>query len=123
LVVDDEPVNLEVARMLLADVLLEVDTAENGEQACAMAAAEPYAVILMDMQMPVMDGLDATRALRRDARHAGTPIIAMTANAFAEDKARCIDAGMDDFLVKPFEPTMLFETLLHALRREEKSLA
>ncbi len=123
LVVDDEPVNLEVARMLLADVMLEVDTAENGEQACAMAAGESYAVILMDMQMPVMDGLDATRALRRNARHADTPIIAMTANVFAEDKARCIDAGMDDFLVKPFEPAMLFETLLHALRQEEKSPA
>jgi PAS domain S-box-containing protein len=123
LVVDDEPVNLEVARMLLSDARLEVDTAENGEQACAKAAGESYVMILMDMQMPVMDGLDATRALRRSARHSRTPIIAMTANAFAEDKARCLDAGMDDFLVKPFDPKKLFETLLQAFWRQEKSVA
>ena len=123
LVVDDEPVNLEVARYLLEDAELRVDTAEDGEQALALAATAGYAVILMDMQMPRMDGLDATRAIRMLEAHARTPIIAMTANAFAEDKARCLAAGMSDFLAKPFDPSTLYQVLLHGLRQGEEPSA
>jgi PAS domain S-box-containing protein len=121
LVVDDEPVNLEVARMLMEDTALLVDTAEDGEKACALVASERYALILMDMQMPRMDGLDATRCIRKDPAYAKTPIIAMTANAFADDRARCLAAGMTDFLAKPFNPESLFEILLRGLRQGESS--
>ncbi|MBI5110045.1 MAG: response regulator [Rhodocyclales bacterium] len=123
LVVDDEPVNLEVARVLMEDTALLVDTAEDGEKACALVATERYALILMDMQMPRMDGLDATRCIRKDPAYAQTPIIAMTANVFAEDRARCLAAGMTDFLTKPFNPKSLFEILLRGLRRGETSNA
>jgi len=116
LVVDDEPINREVARMLLEDVGLLVDQAEDGEQAMAMAKAGGYAAILMDMQMPRLDGLEATRQLRRLDGCTATPIIAMTANAFVEDKARCLEAGMNDFLVKPFDPDALFVVVRKALR-------
>jgi two-component system sensor histidine kinase/response regulator len=119
LVVDDEPVNREVATMLLEDAGLTVDTADDGEQAVAMARNTPYAAILMDMQMPRLDGLEATRQIRRLDGYAETPIIAITANAFAEDKARCFAAGMDDFLVKPFDPDAIFSTLLRAFGRRD----
>jgi PAS domain S-box-containing protein len=118
LVVDDEPVNREVAKMLIEDTGLSVDTAEDGEQAVAMARADAYATILMDMQMPKLDGLAATRQIRTLDGYGKVPIIAMTANAFAEDKARCIDAGMDDFLAKPFDPDTLFAVLLRWLSRK-----
>ena len=118
LVVDDEPVNREVAKMLIEDTGLIVDTAENGEQAVAMARANAYSSILMDMQMPKLDGLAATRQIRTLAGYRKVPVIAMTANAFAEDKARCIDAGMDDFLTKPFDPDTLFAVLLRWLSRK-----
>jgi signal transduction histidine kinase/ActR/RegA family two-component response regulator len=117
LVVDDEPVNREVARMLLEDIGLGVDTAEDGERAVAMARQTAYAVILMDMQMPKLDGLDATRRIHQLPGRAHTPIIAMTANAFADDKAKCFAAGMTDFLVKPFDPDTIFATLLRGLQR------
>jgi two-component system sensor histidine kinase/response regulator len=119
LVVDDEPVNREVATMLLEDAGLTVDTADDGEQAVAMARNTAYAAILMDMQMPRLDGLQATRQIRRLDGYADTPIIAITANAFAEDKARCFEAGMNDFLVKPFDPASIFSTLLRAFGRRD----
>jgi len=115
LVADDEPVNRELAQVLLEDVGLAVDTAEDGMFAIELAARTPYALVLMDMQMPRADGLEATRAIRNLPGWKETPIIAMTANAFAEDKARCIAAGMDDFLAKPFEPVALFHKLLEWL--------
>jgi CheY-like chemotaxis protein len=115
LVVDDEPINREVARMLLEDIGLSVDMAEDGHVAVAAAGALPYAAILMDMQMPNMNGLDATRRIREIPGCRETPIIAMTANAFAEDRAHCAEAGMSDFLAKPFVPEALFATLLHWL--------
>jgi len=115
LVVDDDPLNQEVAKFLLEDSGLVVDTACDGLQAIRMAAEKDYAVILMDMQMPHLDGVNATRILREDPRHRSMPILAMTANAFAEDRKLCLDAGMNDFVAKPFDPELLFSTLLHWL--------
>ncbi len=112
LLVEDEPINREVSLALLADTGLEVDVAEDGLEAVALANENPYAVILMDMQMPHLDGLEATRQIRQLASHRNTPIIAMTANAFAEDKSRCLDAGMDDYISKPVNPDTLFAKLL-----------
>lgn len=107
--------NLEVAQLLLADSGLIVDTAENGEQAINKSKASAYALILMDMQMPVLNGLQATRAIREIPECKNTPILAMTANAFDEDKARCFEAGMNDFTVKPIDPKELFSTMLRWL--------
>ncbi|MEF8749765.1 MAG: PAS domain S-box protein [Candidatus Accumulibacter propinquus] len=115
LVVDDEPMNREVAQMLLEEAELVVDTAANGQEAITMASATSYAAIFMDMQMPNVDGLDATRRIRELPGYRKTPIIAMTANAFTEDGERCISAGMNDFLMKPFDPDSLFATLLRGL--------
>jgi PAS domain S-box-containing protein len=117
LIVDDEPVNREVARILLEDTGLVIDTAEDGEEAVAMARQQHYSAIFMDMQMPKLNGLEATQQIREMPDQGDTPIVAMTANAFAEDKARCIEAGMTDFLIKPFDPATLFATLLRALDR------
>ncbi len=119
LVVDDEPINREVARFHLQEVDLHVDTAADGAQAISMAQEKNYAAILMDMQMPVINGLKATQLIRELPGYQQTPIIAMTANAFAEDKQRCIEAGMSDFLVKPFDPDTLFATLLRSLCRRD----
>jgi CheY-like chemotaxis protein len=82
-----------------------------------MAARTAYAAIFMDMQMPTLDGLAATRQIRLLAGGGETPIIAMTANAFAEDRARCMEAGMNDFLIKPFNPDELFSVLLKWLEK------
>ncbi len=112
LVVDDEPVNREVASLTLEAVGLKVDGACDGAEAVERAQSTPYAAILMDMQMPLVDGLEATRRIRQLAERGTTPIIAMTANAFAEDRERCLAAGMDDFLAKPFNPQVLAATIL-----------
>ena len=112
LVVDDEPINREIARMHLEAVGLSVDQAEDGAEAITMAQEAVYAAILMDMQMPNVNGLEATRQMRELPGCRQTPIIAMTANAFAEDKARCLEAGMNDFLIKPIYPDTLFATML-----------
>jgi PAS domain S-box-containing protein len=117
LVVDDEPVNREVALIQLEFVDLAADAAEEGAEAVAMARKSSYAAILMDMQMPKLNGIEATREIRQIPGYRDTPIIAMTANAFAEDKAECLAAGMTDFLSKPFSPDELFATLLRSLSR------
>jgi CheY-like chemotaxis protein len=119
LLVEDEPINREVALELLENTGLAVDVAEDGAEALAMAERNDYALVLMDMQMPRMDGLQATREIRRLPQRQTIPIVAMTANAFAEDKARCFDAGMNDFVAKPIDPDQLFATLLRCLRRSQ----
>ena len=121
LLVEDEPINREIALIQLEDLGLQVDQAEDGEQAVSMAAAAAYDLILMDMQMPRMDGLQATQHIRRLPAHAQTPILAMTANAFAEDKARCLEAGMDDFMAKPVVPERLCAMLLRHLSGAAKA--
>jgi CheY-like chemotaxis protein len=112
LLAEDEPINQEVSRGLLEDVGLAVDLAEDGAEALAMAQLSLYSLILMDMQMPNLNGVDATKAIRALPGYATTPILAMTANAFDEDRQVCIDAGMDDHIGKPVDPSKLFETLL-----------
>jgi PAS domain S-box-containing protein len=117
LVADDEPINREIARMLLEEAGFLVDTAADGAEAVALVQETTYTAILMDMQMPDVDGLEATRQIRERPGYRETPIVAMTANAFSEDRARCFEAGMSDFLAKPFNPDTLFATLLKALSR------
>ena len=115
LVVDDEPINLEIASLLLSDCGLLLDTAEDGLLAISMAQKTAYSAIFMDVQMPNLDGLDATRRIRELPAHKNTPIIALTANAFAADRERCFAAGMNEVLIKPFEPEALYTMLLQWL--------
>lgn len=118
LLVEDNEINRELAYELLTDAGLVVETAENGRIACDMVAAHPdrYEAILMDVQMPVMDGLDATRAIRETHSAARLPIIAMTAHAYAQERQKCLDAGMNDHSAKPIEPALLLEKLTHWLK-------
>ncbi|HVB15449.1 MAG TPA: response regulator, partial [Stellaceae bacterium] len=115
LVVEDNELNQEVALGLLGEFGFTVELAADGAAAVSKVLAsgpEYYAAVLMDMQMPVMDGLTATRAIRAAARYADLPIIAMTANAMAQDRERCLAAGMNDHVGKPIEPRALREALI-----------
>ncbi len=115
LLAEDEPVSREIAQILLEDIGLSVDCAEDGRQAVQKASTRRYDLILMDMQMPELNGLEATRQIRQLPDGATTPILAMTANAFAEDKARCFAAGMNDFIAKPVKPEQLYTLMLNWL--------
>ncbi|MDZ5461020.1 PAS domain S-box protein [Azohydromonas lata] len=112
LLAEDNAVNREVALELLRGAGLEVDVAENGLTALEQLQHRHYDLVLMDVQMPEMDGLEATRALRRRPELAALPVLAMTANAFDDDRAACLAAGMNDFVAKPVDPEGLYATLL-----------
>jgi two-component system, sensor histidine kinase and response regulator len=121
LLVEDEPINREVSLALLEEVKLSVDLAEDGLQAIALAEKNAYDLILMDVQMPHLNGLDATRRIRQIPGHASTPILAMTANAFDEDRRDCLDAGMNDHIGKPIAPETLFAALARWLPKDQRS--
>jgi len=119
LLVEDEPVNREVALCLLEGAGLAVETAADGDEAIRRVRGERFDLILMDVQMPEVNGLDATRAIRELDHGRATPIVAMTANTFVDDRQRCLDAGMDDFVGKPVVPELLYATLCKWLDRTQ----
>jgi signal transduction histidine kinase/FixJ family two-component response regulator len=111
LVADDNEINREVAGELIRAAGLQVELAQGGQEAVEKVGAGEFDLVLMDVQMPVVDGLSATRMLRGAARFAQMPILAMTANAFDEDRAACLAAGMNDFVANPVDPGQLYATL------------
>ena len=119
LLVEDNEINQEVAIGQLEEAEVFVDLAENGAEAVRMVRENDYDVVLMDMQMPVMDGIEATRILRSNPRFETLPIIAMTANALVSDREMCLEAGMNDHIAKPIDPDQLFGVLLRWIRRPD----
>jgi CheY-like chemotaxis protein/anti-sigma regulatory factor (Ser/Thr protein kinase) len=116
LVAEDEPVSRELLKDLLEDAGCQVDWVLDGAAAVSAASAKVYDVILMDMQMPEMNGIEATRLIRRQAHHQRTYIIAATANAFEDDRHASRAAGMNDHLAKPIQPAQLFECVLKGVQ-------
>ena len=112
LLVEDNDVNRQIADELLRSEGLDVTHAEDGRQAVRAVQQNTYDAVLMDLQMPVMGGIDATKEIKKDGQFEHLPIIAMTANAMEEDRKRCLEVGMVDHVAKPIEPNVLFETLL-----------
>ena len=117
LLVEDNLINQEVGKGLLEHAGARVAVAANGQEAIDRLAGEPFDAVLMDMQMPVMDGLQACREIRRDPRYARLPIIAMTAGALPSDRRQTAEAGMNDHLTKPIDPAQLTATLARWLAR------
>ncbi|MCP4690838.1 MAG: response regulator, partial [Desulfobacterales bacterium] len=116
LLVEDNETNLQVARELLEQAGLDVVTAANGLEAAALADKERFDGVLMDLQMPVMDGLTAAREIREGSSRPDLPILAMTANAMVADREDCLAAGMNDHIAKPIKPAILYEKLVRRLR-------
>jgi len=112
LLAEDNKINQQVAQDLLTQAGLRVTIANNGKEAVALVETTDFDAILMDIQMPEMDGFEATRILRGQLSETQPPIIAMTANAMAGDREKCLDTGMNDHVAKPIEPKLLFETLV-----------
>jgi len=123
LLVEDNDINQQVARELLEDAGLVVDVAENGQIALEMVQKNAYGLVFMDMQMPVMDGVTATREIRKLPGFAHLPIVAMTANAMEQDRRKCKDAGMNDFLVKPIDPQDMWNIVLRWTRQLRATVA
>ncbi|TRW98299.1 response regulator [Paracoccus sp. M683] len=123
LLVEDNEINREIAVELLKDAGLDVDCAENGLVACRMVSerGDSFAAVLMDVQMPEMDGVEATRQIRRDWSAEDLPILAMTAHAYEEDRQRCLASGMNDHIAKPIDPQVFLATLERWLRRSAPS--
>lgn len=122
LVVEDNPINQRFARVLLERGGAQVEVAPDGVAALERLGQRGFDLILMDVQMPRMDGYEATRRLRIAEAAAGlpgTPVIALTANAMAEDRQLCLDAGMDDFLPKPFTREELFAAIARTMGHQE----
>ena len=115
LLAEDDDFNREIGEILLQDVGLVVDLAVDGQEAVEMALHNNYALVLMDMQMPKMDGLEATRCIRTAVGNS-VSIVAMTANAFVEDRESCMEAGMNDFITKPVDPSKLYQIILREFR-------
>jgi len=125
LLAEDDEFNREIALIQLESVGLRVDVAEDGAQAVEKAKVNRYDLIFMDMQMPIMDGLTASRHIRKLPLNAATPIMAMTANAFSEDREKCLAAGMTAFVSKPVEATVLFQEIYQILiqqRTDQESI-
>ena len=120
LLAEDNELNQEVALGLLKDAQMSIDVAENGEAAFRMVGTNKYDLVLMDMQMPVMDGVAATKAIRSKAQFGTLPIIAMTANVMAADREKCIEAGMNDHIAKPIDPDELFAALLRWIKPRDR---
>jgi signal transduction histidine kinase/ActR/RegA family two-component response regulator len=120
LLVEDNDMNQLIATEFLADAGCEVDVAADGSIALGMIRAKPYDVVLMDMQMPVMDGVTATREIRRDPRFDALPIVAMTANALEQDRRACRAAGMNAYVTKPFDPEEFLATVAHWVRADAR---
>ncbi|PKO39537.1 MAG: hypothetical protein CVU33_04785 [Betaproteobacteria bacterium HGW-Betaproteobacteria-6] len=117
LLAEDEPINQEVSCELLESAGLVVDLAEDGVEAVELAKSKDYDLILLDLQMPRMNGIDAARIIRTLPGREAVPILALTANAFTGDRQKCIDAGMNDHIGKPVDPDQLFATLLKWLSK------
>jgi two-component system sensor histidine kinase/response regulator len=112
LLVEDNELNREVVLGLLEDARLSIAQAENGQRAVEMIEKNDYDLVLMDMQMPVLDGLGATKMIRLNPRFRSLPIVAMTANVLAGDREKCLEAGMNDHVAKPIDPQKLYDALL-----------
>jgi PAS domain S-box-containing protein len=121
LLVEDNPVNCELALTLLQSVGMRVDVALDGVQALERVESTVYDGVLMDCQMPEMDGFEATRRIRAEPRHADLPILAMTANAMAGDRERCLACGMNDHIPKPLDVAAMFETIRRWIRPGSRS--
>ena len=122
LLADDVDVNREIAQQLLEGTGLLLDMADNGRVALERARTTAYDLVLMDVQMPVMDGMQATREIHALPERATLPVIAMTANVFDEDRRACLDAGMVDFVFKPIEPGHFYKTLLKWLPQRKRGV-
>ena len=119
LLVEDNEINIQVATELLEQVGMKITIAENGQKAIDLATSEEFDGILMDLQMPVMDGFSATHAIRSYPKTQKIPIIAMTANVMAGDVDKCLKVGMNDFIKKPIQPPIMYETIYRTLAKEK----
>ena len=121
LIVEDNELNQEVAMGILEEGYFTIDVANNGVESIEKILKNHYDIVLMDMQMPVMDGVAATIEIRKDARFKDLPIVAMTANAMQQDREKCIAAGMNDHVAKPIDPDELFNALLKWIKPKHPS--